>query len=124
MIRRPLNTSLLTYHPFSYRMFDLAREYGNEGTMASAIEAAISESGERYVYRGDLFIISKVWPTQLGFIPTTDAIYLSMQDLGTTYIDMYLLHWPACNPGISWMHCETTVDPAGTWQESWHAMVS
>ena len=106
-----------------YRMFDLAREYGNENTMASAINAAVSDDGEdRVAYRGEVFIISKVRPTHLGFIPTTDAMYMSMQELGTTYIDMYLLHWPVCNPSVSWMHCETTVDPSGTWQESWHAM--
>lgn len=27
-----------------------------------------------------------------------------------------------CNPSIKWMHCETTVNPNGTWRESYRAL--
>jgi diketogulonate reductase-like aldo/keto reductase len=74
-----------------YRMFDLAREYRNEGLAADAIDIMTERDN---VYREDIFIISKVWPTDLGFVPTMDAIYSSLSDLRTNYIDMYLLHWP------------------------------
>ena len=117
-----MHNTMATALKLGYRMFDLAREYGNEAEMAEVIEEAIDEDGNRFVARGDVFVISKVWPTELGFIPTSDALYMSLRDLGTTYIDMYLLHWPRCEPSISWMHCETTVDTSGTWQESWHAL--
>lgn len=117
-----MHETMATALKLGYRMFDLAREYGNERTMGEVIEQAVDENDDRYAARGDVFVISKVWPTDLGFIPTTDALYMSLQDLGSTYIDMYLLHWPKCEPSVTWMHCETTVDPSGTWQESWHAL--
>jgi diketogulonate reductase-like aldo/keto reductase len=37
---------------------------------------------------------SKVWPTELGFHPTARAVRSSLQQLGTNYVDLYLLHWP------------------------------
>jgi len=99
---------------------DLAREYGNEGTVGDIlVETAQLEDGPS---REEVFLISKVWPTELGFIPTLDAIDASLNLLKTPYIDMYLLHWPSCNHEVEWMHCGDTVDPDGTWQESWRAL--
>lgn len=102
-----------------YRTFDLAREYGNEHIVANAIAEIEAGVGVR---RHHLFLISKVWPTQLGVVPTRDAVRHSLRDLRTSYIDAYLLHWPKCDANIDWHHCRDTVDPKGTWQQSWRAL--
>lgn len=70
-----------------YRLFDLAREYRNEHLLAEAL----ATSG---VPRSEVFLQTKVWPTQLGFQPTLRAISTSLQQLRTGYIDHYMLHWP------------------------------
>lgn len=107
-----------------YRFLDLAREYGNEHLIPSIFK----DVSEREISdpelvplpsRKEVFLQSKVWPTQLGVLPTLDAIYDSLFDMKTSYIDSFLLHWPACNAEVEWMHCEDTVDPEGTWEDSW-----
>mmetsp|Transcript_13460 Transcript_13460/g.13522 ORF Transcript_13460/g.13522 Transcript_13460/m.13522 type:complete len:580 (+) Transcript_13460:71-1810(+) len=110
-----------------YRSLDLAREYDNEEDVYNILVSyQLKEEEEReklqLPYRSDMFLITKVWPTELGFEPTSSEILRSMEALHSTYIDMYFLHWPSCNPEVSWMHCETTVDPEGNWIESWHAL--
>jgi len=102
-----------------YRTFDLAREYDNEHIVANAIEEIEEVVGIR---RHHLFLISKVWPTQLGVTPTRDAVQSSLRSLRTNYIDAYLLHWPSCDRKIDWHHCQDVVDPKGTWQQSWRAL--
>lgn len=74
-----------------YRGFDLAREYGNEDILPNILNV---ERDFEFPVRNDLFIQTKVWPTDLGFIQTLDAIFNSIIALNTTYIDSYLLHWP------------------------------
>ena len=74
-----------------YRLFDLAREYNNEKDFAEVLKKLEYEG---VVRRSDVFIETKVWPTELGFGPTKDAVYASMDHLDSNYIDLYLLHWP------------------------------
>ena len=76
-----------------YRFFDLAREYHNEDLLSVAIINGLNKNEEN-IYRDDLFIQSKVWPTELGYFPTIDAIHESLTQLKTSYIDSYLIHWP------------------------------
>lgn len=102
-----------------YRMFDLAREYRNERYLQEAVRAE-SINGE--VKRGDFFVVSKVWPTELGVDPTLMEVTGSLIELQSSYVDLYLLHWPECDPSVEWMHCETTVEEGATWQESWEAL--
>ena len=75
-----------------YRLFDLAREYNNELTLAEVVKAGASD--ENIPMRDELFIETKVWPTDLGFEPTTMAIEMSLEHLNSNYVDLYLLHWP------------------------------
>lgn len=103
-----------------YRLLDLAREFENEQKVARLLTAGKEDSD--IPLREEVFIVSKVWPTHLGFHPTTREIYESMRALQTPYIDMYMLHWPACNVEQEWMHCETSEEPTATWRESWHAL--
>ncbi|ACS33235.1 aldo/keto reductase [Thermococcus gammatolerans] len=54
--------------------------------------------------RDELFIISKVWPTNFGYERAKRAVRASAKRLGT-YIDLYLLHWP----GTEWRKIEETL---------------
>ena len=76
-----------------YRHLDLAREYKNEHLVGSLLDERKMDMS--FPRRDEIFLTIKVWPTELGFHPTTNAIYESLRDLRTNYIDAYLLHWPA-----------------------------
>jgi diketogulonate reductase-like aldo/keto reductase len=123
-----------------YRLFDSAREYGNEYILGDLLEEQYQQlrlqgnSKQRrilkveneelpiIVTRRDVFLETKVWPTHLGFIPTLQEILESLSSFRTHYIDLYLLHWPTCNSDIEWMHCHDTVDVYGNFSHSWHAL--
>jgi len=54
--------------------------------------------------RDEIFIISKVWPTNFGYERAKRAVSESAKRLGT-YIDLHLLHWP----GTEWRKIEETL---------------
>lgn len=70
-----------------YRLIDTASVYGNE----RAVGKAIRKSG---VNRGDLFITSKAWISEMGYEQTLNAYKSSLSRLGLDYIDLYLIHMP------------------------------
>ena len=71
-----------------YRHIDTAYIYGNE----SDIGKAILESS---LQREEVFVTTKLWNTnQVGYDSTIEACKQSLQRLGLTYIDLYLIHWP------------------------------
>lgn len=70
-----------------YRSIDTASFYGNEAAIGHAIEA----SG---IPREELFLTSKVWNTEQGYVNTVAAFENSLAALQTDYLDMYLIHWP------------------------------
>ena len=70
-----------------YRHIDTAFAYGNE----SAVGAGIKESG---VKRDDIFVTTKHWVTMRGYEKATEAIDISLKNLGLDYLDLYLIHWP------------------------------
>jgi diketogulonate reductase-like aldo/keto reductase len=70
-----------------YRSLDCAAMYGNEQIVGEAVAA----SG---VPRSELFITSKLMPTDSHAEHASAALDKTLRDLGTTYLDCYLLHWP------------------------------
>ena len=72
-----------------YRFLECAEFYGNEQEVGKAIKA----SG---VPREDLFICSKVWTTTIekGDDAIRAQLEKTLSDLGTDYVDLYLIHWP------------------------------
>ncbi len=52
--------------------------------------------------REELFIVTKVWPNHARYDDVIRSARASRERLGT-YIDLYLLHWPATDVPI----CET-----------------
>lgn len=71
-----------------YTHIDTAAVYGNERSVGEGIRA----SGKP---REELFVTSKVWNTERGYDKTLRACEKTLKDLGTDYLDLYLIHWPA-----------------------------
>ena len=84
-----------------YRLFDTAREYGNEWAVREGLrvaqtsckEASAGTEGECPTRR-DIFVMSKVWPTHLGADPTANELSASLRELQSAYVNLYFLHWP------------------------------
>lgn len=73
-----------------YTHVDTAEGYRNE--------RGIGETLADYE-RDDLFLTSKVLPSNLNYGSVIESCEESLQRLGTDYLDLYLIHWP--NPAIS-----------------------
>lgn len=71
-----------------YRHIDTAARYGNE----SGVGQAVKDSGLK---REEVFITSKLWNTERGYDKTMAAFEKTLAELGTDYLDLYLIHWPA-----------------------------
>ncbi|XP_076829801.1 putative oxidoreductase ZK1290.5 isoform X2 [Brachyhypopomus gauderio] len=71
------------------RHIDTAKRYGCEEALAKAV----AESG---VPREDLWITSKLWPSDYGYHNAKEACRASRVRLGVDYLDLYLMHWPDC----------------------------
>ena len=75
-----------------YRLIDTASAYGNE----AAVGRAIASSG---IPREEVFVTTKLATSDQGFKASQDALKASLERLGLDYVDLYLIHWPAGNPG-------------------------
>jgi 2,5-diketo-D-gluconate reductase B len=74
-----------------YRQIDTARMYGNE----REVGRGIAGSG---VPREEIFLTSKVWRDNASADQVVAAGEDSLRRLGTDYLDLFLLHWPADVP--------------------------
>lgn len=70
-----------------YRHFDTAELYGNETDVGRALR-------ESEIRRDDVFITTKVWNSHQGYDSTLRACQGSLERLGLSYVDLYLIHWP------------------------------
>lgn len=70
-----------------YRLIDTARLYQNEINVGNAIK----RSG---LTREKVFITTKLWPVEQGYMSTIAACERSLKSLGLSYVDLYLIHWP------------------------------
>jgi 2,5-diketo-D-gluconate reductase B len=68
-----------------YRHIDTAYAYYNEKYIGPAIKS---------YKREDLFITSKLWREFHHVKKVETACDISLKDLGTDYLDLYLIHWP------------------------------
>ena len=74
------------------RLIDTASAYGNE----AAVGRAIAASG---IPRAEIFVTTKLATEDQGFRASHEACKASLERLGTDYLDAYLIHWPAGDPG-------------------------
>ncbi len=70
-----------------YRHIDTAAIYQNE----EEVGRAIKDSG---VPREEIFVTTKIWNDQQGYMKTKRAFQKSLQRLGLDYVDLCLIHWP------------------------------
>ncbi len=70
-------------------LLDTAEIYGSEPLVAKAMK------GKK---RDEIFLATKVWPNHLHREALVSSFYKSLKRLGTSYIDLYQVHWP--NPRV------------------------
>ncbi|KAI0474296.1 aldehyde reductase 1 [Xylaria cf. heliscus] len=106
-----------------YRHIDAAACYGNETEVGEGIRA----SG---ISRSNIFITSKLWNTHHKPEDVEEALDETLKNIGTDYLDLYLVHWPVAfqkgtgpkdlwpiNPATGAVHVINVPDP-----ETWKAM--
>jgi alcohol dehydrogenase (NADP+) len=79
-----------------YRHIDCAAAYRNEAEVGDAVADLIARG---VVTRAELFITSKLWVASAR--PGADAqaaLTKTLSDLKTSYLDLYLIHWPFSTP--------------------------
>ena len=91
--------SVLSALKTGYRLIDTAACYGNE----KAVGEAIRESG---LDRKELFLTSKVWIQDAGYEKTMKSFEKTLENLGTDYLDLYLIHMPYGDYHGSWRAME------------------
>lgn len=71
-----------------YRHIDTAVMYSNEDAVGDGIRA----SG---IARDDLFVTTKVWPTDIADGDLQRSAEASLDRLGLDHVDLLLIHWPS-----------------------------
>ncbi|KAK9313243.1 NADP-dependent oxidoreductase domain-containing protein [Lipomyces starkeyi] len=75
-----------------YRHLDCAWYYLNEGEVGDAVQDFLKENPS--VKREDLFITTKVWNHLHRYEDVLWSIDNSLKNLKTSYVDLFLVHWP------------------------------
>lgn len=88
-----------------WRHIDTASIYANEKEVGEGVR----QSG---IERGELFITTKLQGSDRGYESTLRAFERSLQLLGTDYLDLYLIHWPAS----PFFHDDWKKQNADTWR--------
>lgn len=74
-----------------YRLIDTASHYYNEKIVGQAIR-------ESKINREEIIVLTKLWYSDMGYESTLQAFERSLDELQLSYIDLYLIHWPAAEP--------------------------
>lgn len=85
-----------------YRHIDTAHAYQNE----RGVGRAVKESG---IPRSEIWITSKIWPTEYGEGKTMEAIDRMLKRLQTDYIDLLYVHQPIGDFTGAWRDMERAV---------------
>jgi 2,5-diketo-D-gluconate reductase A len=71
-----------------YRSVDTAAVYRNEAEVGEGVRASGLD-------RAEVFVTTKLWNDDQGYDSALRALEASLKRLGTDYVDLYLIHWPA-----------------------------
>jgi len=107
-----------------FRHFDCAERYGNEREVGRALQAGLAAGGTA---REEIFVTTKLWNTNHRPERVEPALEASLERLGLTYLDLYLIHTPfAFQPGEDQdprdERGEVKYDRGVTLSETWKAM--
>jgi diketogulonate reductase-like aldo/keto reductase len=80
--------SVETALEMGYRHVDTAQIYRNEAAVGDGLQAAD-------VDREDVFLATKVWTDRLTREGVLESTAESLEKLGTDYVDLLYVHWPA-----------------------------
>lgn len=80
--------SVRTALEMGYRHIDTAQIYDNERAVGGGIETAD-------VPRENIFLATKVWISNLNPADVISSTEASLEKLGTDYVDLLYVHWPA-----------------------------
>jgi 2,5-diketo-D-gluconate reductase B len=80
--------SVETALEMGYRHVDTAQIYQNEAAVGEGLAAAD-------VDREEIFLATKVWTNNLSYDDVLDSTEESLDKLGTDYVDLLYVHWPA-----------------------------
>jgi alcohol dehydrogenase (NADP+) len=108
-----------------FRHFDCAERYRNEREVGSALRAGLAEG----IAREGIFVTTKLWNTNHRPERVRPAFEASLEKLGLTYLDLYLIHTPfAFQPGDEQDPRDSSgnilYDRGVTLLETWSAMES
>ena len=87
------------------RLIDTAYMYGNEDAVGEGVRQAMEEYD---IPREDIFVITKIYPSQ--FDDPEAAIDMALEKLDIGYIDMMLLHHPGTNDVEAYLAMEKYVE--------------
>ncbi|XP_050287414.1 non-functional NADPH-dependent codeinone reductase 2-like isoform X2 [Quercus robur] len=87
-----LISAVLESIKLGYRHFDTASAYGSEQALGEAIAEALRLG--LIPSRDDLFVTSKLWPTEAHAHLVLPSLQKSLRTLQLEYLDLYLIHWP------------------------------
>ncbi|XP_068645945.1 aldo-keto reductase family 4 member C10-like [Aristolochia californica] len=73
-----------------YRHIDCAHLYGNEAEVGQALAEAFSGG----LKREEVFLTSKLYFAMNSYKRIENSVRFSLQSLGVSYLDLYLVHWP------------------------------
>ncbi len=85
----------LVQHALSagYRHIDTAAMYDNEIDVGTGINSSA-------IPRSEIFLTSKVWPTDIADGDLQRSVEASLKRLDTPYLDLALIHWPSNSVSI------------------------
>lgn len=89
-----------------YRHIDTAHAYNDEAGVGRAVKSFIAESGTP---REEIWITSKLWPTEYGEGKTLKAIDEMLERMQLEYIDLLYVHQPVGDFVGAWKDMEKAV---------------
>ena len=107
-----------------FRHFDCAERYGNEREVGKALQEGCAAGG---IAREDIFVTTKVWNTNHRPERVEPAFEASLERLGVTCLDLYLIHTPFAfqagdNPDPRDKDGNVLYDDGVTLFDTWKAM--
>jgi alcohol dehydrogenase (NADP+) len=107
-----LTTAISSALSTGYRHLDSAAAYSNEATVGKAL----SDSS---LPRSAYWLTSKLWNTAHSPSAVEPALRQTLSDLNTSYVDLYLMHWP-----VAFHPSNSSYDNTTSITSTWHAMES